>query len=258
MNPWGSNRGFMPNLNKSVGQETPSWAVNSLGNGTFQGPANAGSNNGYIGPINGQSMGGHMRPKAPQMNHSDNSTVGTTPGSYGVDAFGFPIMNQGQASGAGLNQLNAYRDYNQAVQAWIDKTGFTGEGGYGAFQLANPNWVSQYGPMNAGGLNGQQSGIGGQGGGFGSGQPWSPGPNFGQMPNAQGQMVPSIGNPTPGASGQPGPPRLPPQTPPPGGAGTSMGIGKPVNYGSGTTMPSTPSAPTGLQQGQNWGGNGQR
>lgn len=270
MNPWGSNRGFMPNLSKGVGQETPSWAINSLGNGTFQGPPNAGANNFAAPIINGANMGGHARPKSPQMNHSDNSTQGQVMGSYGVDAFGFPIMSQSQASGSGLNQLNAYRDYNNAVQEWINKTGFTGEGGYSAFMLANPDWVSKYGPMNSGfGLN--------QGGGFGSGQPWSPGPEFGTMPNEQGQLVPSIGNPTPGGYGQPNPPKLPPTTPP-GGAGTTMGpsggkpvnygnaSGQPVNYGAGTTMPTTPSAPTGLQQGQTWapmnpnsgGGNGFR
>ncbi len=244
-NPFGgSNRGFMPNLNNNLGNDAPSWAINNLGNGTYQGSPNQGSNNGYIGPLNGQTMGNNnMRVKTPRPSGHVGPGAQNT---FGVDAFGFPITSQSAASGVGLQQLNAYRDYNQAVQAWIDKTGFTGEGGYSAFQLANPGWTSQYGPMGPTGPN--QSGSG-----FGSGQSWSPSSELGTMPNAQGQLVPSIGNPTPGAYGQPQTPRLPPIQAP--GSTT----GQPVNYGSGTTMPTTPSAPTGLQQGQSWGGNnGQR
>jgi len=234
----------MPNLNNSVGNASmagaPSWAVGNWGNETWVGPANAGSNNYGAGPLNGQTMGNNNgKAKGPRFGGNEGPTAQN---SFGTDAFGFPISSAAQASGAGLQQLNAYRDYNQAVQNWINQTGFTGEGGYSAFQLANPNWVSQYGPMNTGGAGGLQAGTGGQGAGFGSGQPWTPGPNFGQMPNQSGQMVPSIGNPTPGGYGQPTP-----------GAGTTMG---PTTGGVKPSQPTT--APVGLTTGTTWGASGGR
>lgn len=243
--PWtgGAGGGVMPNLNNSVGNASmagaPSWAVGNWGNETWVGPANAGSNNYGAGPLNGQTMGNNNgRPKSGGRMPGGFSGP-EAPGaqnSFGTDAFGFPISSQSQASGAGLQQLNAYRDYNQAVQNWINQTGFTGEGGYSAFQLANPNWTSKYGAMGPTGAN--QSGSG-----FGSGQPWTPGANFGQMPNGAGQMVNGIGSPAPAAGGM------------------TMGT-NPVAPGmpsTGGVKPSQPvSTPTGLTTGTTWGSNGGR
>ena len=166
---WGGSAAPGTNINPSTPfTPAPSWAVTGFGNETYQGNPNAGSNNGAAGPFNGQTMGSmnaHQKGAGP-MGHAPGPGAQNT---FGTDAFGYPITSQAASSGPQLQQLNAYRDMNNAVQQWVQKTGFQGDGAYAAFMQANPGWVSQYGPM------------GGQ-----------PGTNSGQSWGTGGGMVPQV------------------------------------------------------------------